>query len=55
MDGGWPLFLTLLFIGSTRLTEEITRSKYPEYVDYCRVTSMWVPWPSKGMQKATPA
>ncbi len=50
-----PLFLTLLFIGSTRLTEEITRSKYPEYVDYCRVTSMWVPWPSNGRQKVTPA
>jgi steroid 5-alpha reductase family enzyme len=38
------LLLTLLFIGSTRLTEEITLSKYPEYAQYQARTSMVVPW-----------
>jgi steroid 5-alpha reductase family enzyme len=42
-----PLFLTLLFWGSTRLTEQITRSKYPDYADYCTHTSMWIPLPPK--------
>jgi len=38
------LLLTLLFIGSTRLTESISRSKYPEYDAYRARTSGIVPW-----------
>ena len=36
--------LTALFIGSTIFTESITRSRYPEYAGYQRVTSPIVPW-----------
>jgi steroid 5-alpha reductase family enzyme len=36
--------LTLLFIGSTSFTENISRDRYPEYVDYQRRTSAVVPW-----------
>ena len=39
-----PALLTLLFIGSTRFTEEISRSKYPEYAAFQRSTSAIVPW-----------
>lgn len=39
-----PALLTLLFIGSTRFTEEISASKYPAYADYQRTTSMLIPW-----------
>ena len=39
-----PVLLTALFIGSTRFTEEITLSKYPEYAEYQRRTSMLIPW-----------
>jgi steroid 5-alpha reductase family enzyme len=39
-----PLLLSLLFVGSTRFTEEITISKYPEYAQYQRRTSAVVPW-----------
>lgn len=39
-----PVLLTTLFIGSTRFTESITLSKYPEYGDYQRRTSMLIPW-----------
>jgi len=38
------VFLTLLFVGSTRFTESITLSKYPEYSLYQRRTSAIVPW-----------
>lgn len=38
------LLLTALFVGSTRFTESITRSKYPEYADYQATTSAVVPW-----------
>lgn len=38
------VLLTALFIGSTVFTESITRSKYPEYAEYQRTTSMIVPW-----------
>ncbi|MFM8351098.1 MAG: DUF1295 domain-containing protein [Actinomycetales bacterium] len=50
-----PLFLTLLFIGSTRLTEDTTRSKYPEYAAYQKVTSMVIPWPPRRRQLAASA
>ncbi|WP_254431448.1 hypothetical protein [Agromyces sp. Marseille-P2726] len=38
------LLLTLLFIGSTRLTESMSRSKYPDYDAYRARTSAIVPW-----------
>jgi steroid 5-alpha reductase family enzyme len=43
-----PVLLTLLFLGSTVFTEEITTSKYPSYKDYQRRTSMLVPMPPRG-------
>ncbi len=36
--------LTLLFQGSTGLTEKISARKYPAYADYQRTTSRLVPW-----------
>jgi len=39
-----PTLLTLLFVGSTRFTERITLSRYPEYANYQRRTSPVVPW-----------
>ncbi len=39
-----PILLTALFIGSTRLTEQITGSKYPEYAEYQRRVSAVIPW-----------
>jgi steroid 5-alpha reductase family enzyme len=44
--------LTLLFIGSTMFTEWITASKYPEYAEYRRTTSMLVPWPPRRQERA---
>ncbi len=38
------VLLTLLFVGSTRFTESISRSRYPEYADYQRRTSAQIPW-----------
>ena len=41
--------LTALFIGSTRFTEQITASKYPEYREYQKRVSALVPWwPRRG-------
>jgi steroid 5-alpha reductase family enzyme len=48
-----PLFLTALFWGSTRLTEQITASKYPDYTQYARKTSMWMLWPVKVSREQT--
>jgi steroid 5-alpha reductase family enzyme len=39
--------LTALFVGSTRFTESISASKYPEYAGYQRRTSAIVPWPPR--------
>jgi steroid 5-alpha reductase family enzyme len=39
------VLLTLLFIGSTRFTESISLSRYPEYADYQASTSAIIPWP----------
>jgi steroid 5-alpha reductase family enzyme len=39
-----PFLLTLLFIGSTRFTEKISLSHYPEYALYQQTTSAVVPW-----------
>ncbi|MFW2389177.1 MAG: DUF1295 domain-containing protein [Polyangiales bacterium] len=38
------VLLTLLFQGSTGLTEKISARKYPEYVQYQRTTSRLMPW-----------
>ncbi|GHF60816.1 steroid 5-alpha reductase family enzyme [Amycolatopsis bartoniae] len=38
------VLLTLLFLGSTRFTESISLSRYPEYADYQRRTSAQIPW-----------
>ncbi len=38
------VLLTVLFIGSTVFTEQISLSKYPEYAEYQRSTSAVVPW-----------
>ncbi len=44
--------LTVLFVGSTRFTEQISVSKYPEYADYQATTSAVIPWfPRKRGQK----
>jgi steroid 5-alpha reductase family enzyme len=45
-----PVLLTLLFIGSTRFTEKISLSHYPEYAQYQRSTSAVIPWfPFRGV------
>jgi len=36
--------LTMLFVGSTRFTEQISASKYPGYADYQQRVSMTIPW-----------
>jgi steroid 5-alpha reductase family enzyme len=38
------ILLTLLFVGSTRFTESISLTRYPEYADYRRRTSAVIPW-----------
>jgi steroid 5-alpha reductase family enzyme len=42
-----PVILSLLFQGSTTLTERLTLRKYPDYADYRRVTSRMIPLPPK--------
>jgi steroid 5-alpha reductase family enzyme len=39
-----PILLTLLFVGSTRFTEKISLSRYPEYELFQRSTSAVIPW-----------
>jgi steroid 5-alpha reductase family enzyme len=41
------VLLTTLFIGSTRFTESISRSKYPEYADYQARVSPIIPLPPR--------
>jgi steroid 5-alpha reductase family enzyme len=38
------VLLTLLFLGSTRFTESITLSKYPDYAQYQSRVSAQLPW-----------
>jgi steroid 5-alpha reductase family enzyme len=47
--------LTLLFVGSTRFTESITLSKYPEYAAYQATTSAVIPWPPRRATREAPA
>ena len=42
-----PLLLVLLFIGSSRLTENISSSKYPDYVVYKEKVPRFLPWPGR--------
>ena len=43
------VLLLAVFIGSTNFTEAITKSKYPEYAEYQKVTSPVIPWfPRRG-------
>lgn len=42
-----PVLLTALFIGSTIFTESISASRYPDYAEYRRSTSMIVPLPPR--------
>jgi steroid 5-alpha reductase family enzyme len=52
--GNWSwvgaLVLTGLFIGSTRFTEEISISKYPEYKQYQKRVSMLIPFPPRNSE-----
>lgn len=42
-----PVLLTLLFQGSTSLTESLSLAKYPAYAEYQRTTSRLLPWPPR--------
>lgn len=37
------LLLITLFLGSSSFAEEISRSKYPAYAEYCRRVSRFIP------------
>ena len=43
------VLLTLLFQGSTAMTEGLSLEKYPSYAKYQRTTSRLVPWPPRRM------
>lgn len=46
-----PMLLVLLFLGSSTMGESISRSKYPEYDNYTKHTSRYIPlWKYKGIQ-----
>jgi len=46
-----PVLLTLLFQGSTKLTEELSVAKYKQhYRHYIKATSRLVPWFPRGWQ-----
>lgn len=47
--------LSILFIGSTRFTEGISVSKYPEYRDYQRRVSPIIPWFPRSEPATQPA
>lgn len=49
------VLLTLLFVGSTRFTESISKSRYPEYADYQETTSAVIPWFPKRLPEAQSA
>ncbi len=38
-----PLLLVILFIGSTKLTESISSTKYPDYSDYQKEVPKFIP------------
>jgi steroid 5-alpha reductase family enzyme len=49
------VLLTGLFVGSTRFTESITLSRYPEYAEYRKTTSALVPWWPRSGRTRLPA
>jgi steroid 5-alpha reductase family enzyme len=49
------VLLTLLFVGSTRFTESISKSRYPEYAQYQETTSAVIPWPPRRAPVTNPA
>ena len=44
LSGVGALLLILLFIGSTILAENISKGKYPEYSNYQKKVSVYIPW-----------
>jgi steroid 5-alpha reductase family enzyme len=50
-----PVLLTALFIGSYRLAEEISSSKYPAYVEYQKRVSPLIPWFPRREEEASTA
>lgn len=44
LSGIGALLLILLFIGSTVLAENISKGKYPEYSNYQKRVSVYIPW-----------
>jgi steroid 5-alpha reductase family enzyme len=52
-DLGVVLLLSI-FIGSVRFTEQITRSKYPEYAHYQRRVSAVIPWFPRRVRDGAP-
>lgn len=49
-----PVFLVLLFQGSTWLTELITAGKYPEYADYQKQVGRFLPKSLSPFEKSAP-
>ncbi|MEY9934399.1 steroid 5-alpha reductase family enzyme [Catenulispora sp. GP43] len=49
------LLLTALFVGSTRFTESISVSRYPEYTKYQLRTSAVVPWRPRSLRSDSEA
>ena len=56
ITGSGVVLLTLLFLGSTLFTEQISAGRHPEYAEYRRSTSMLIPWPPRQSpaRRATP-
>ena len=50
-----PVLLTALFIGSYRLAEEISSSKYPDYAEYQKRVSPLIPWFPRREEEASTA
>jgi len=49
------VLLLAVFIGSTTFTEEITKSKYPEYAEFQKTTSAVIPWFPRRVTKSVAA
>lgn len=51
LSGIGAVLLNLLFLGSTRLTEQISIEKYPQYLVYQKETNMLIPMPQRVVGK----
>jgi steroid 5-alpha reductase family enzyme len=49
------VLLLAVFVGSTRFTEAITASKYPEYAEFQKSTSAVIPWFPRRVKKTVAA